>query len=673
MIRFWTATIILAGLLVAIPSQAAIKTPADKFVRTANYYMRAGRDLTPEIEKQIAQYDLLVLPVEVQIWNPGTLRRLRDLNPNIILLAYMPTKSYITGWGDDLHKKLLTGIDDSWWLLNANGANVSVWPGTKALNTVSGWSTYLPTFIKDNVWSSGLWDGVFYDELSATISWSPGVDIHRTGRATDSHLADTAWRRSTVNMLQLTRELLGPDAVIISNGDSDSELSPHVNGRMFEMFPTPWEGRGTWSDTMRSYLRLEKEVGFGKVMVINGSSRNSGVSTDYKNARYTVTSTLLGDGYFSYDYGDKDHGQLWRYDEDKVMLGRPLAAPANVLAPGLDGIAPGVWRRDFEKGSSLVNSTTQARTIQLGGDFEKIKGAQDPAVNNGAVVNSVTLPAADGIILLRTVESLSGTVFPNGAFARIYGTDGKQRRNGFFAYSSAANGGDAVIVTDLSSAAGIQETIVGSQGRVTIYQGGKQRLSFAPFGDSFKLGLRLAVGDLDGDGAQEIVVGAGNGGGPQVRVFNQDGKLLHPGFFAFDSTRRGGVNVAVGKVGINGAPAIIVGSGAGADPVVRVFSMKGSQLWAGFLAYNKPFKGGVNVAAGDLDGDGRDEIITGPGYGGGPQVRIWTPTGRALGPGFFAGSKTSISGVAVATYDLEGDGVQEIVAFNNDAFRAALK
>src|SRR5258708_20676858 len=65
----------------------------------------------------------------------------------------------------------------------------------------------------------------------------------------------------------------------------------------------------------------------------------------------------------------------------------------------------------------------------------------------------------------------------------------------------------------------------------------------------------------------------------------------------------------------------------GGGPHVRVFDANGSG-GSGFFAYDAGFGGGVNVAVGDVDGDGRGDIITGAGPGGGPNVRVLDAAGN---------------------------------------------
>jgi hypothetical protein len=81
----------------------------------------------------------------------------------------------------------------------------------------------------------------------------------------------------------------------------------------------------------------------------------------------------------------------------------------------------------------------------------------------------------------------------------------------------------------------------------------------------------VAAGDFTGDGKAELLTGADAGGGPHVRVFNaQDGSVLY-NFFAYDSQFFGGVRVAAGDVTGDGVSDIITGPGPGGGSHVRFF------------------------------------------------------------------------------------------------------
>ena len=93
----------------------------------------------------------------------------------------------------------------------------------------------------------------------------------------------------------------------------------------------------------------------------------------------------------------------------------------------------------------------------------------------------------------------------------------------------------------------------------------------------------------------------------------------------------------------------------GSAPIIKILSKKGETL-ASFDAYAKAFRGGVRVAVGDVNGDGENEIVTAPGPGGGPHIRIFDRNGKVLSQ-FFAFEKSSRVGWRV---NLDGK--------NNDGF-----
>ncbi len=91
----------------------------------------------------------------------------------------------------------------------------------------------------------------------------------------------------------------------------------------------------------------------------------------------------------------------------------------------------------------------------------------------------------------------------------------------------------------------------------------------------------------------------------------------------------------------------------------------------GFFAYDETFRDGVNVATGDVDGDGVDEIITGPGLGGVPLARIYDRNGIRKNE-FYIFDPTQRNGLEVATTDVDGDGVQEVIGLSTDVFTMSL-
>ncbi len=215
-------------------------------------------------------------------------------------------------------------------------------------------------------------------------------------------------------------------------------------------------------------------------------------------------------------------------------------------------------------------------------------------------------------------------------------------------------------------------------GTVTVYTGeGELVTSFPAYGTP-RFGVNLSAGDIDGDGKDEIVSGAGPGEvfGPHVRGWQYSEGVVTPmpevSFMAY-GTLRWGVNVACGDLDGDGKDEIVTGAGPGDifGPHVRGWRLSGSEVrpvsGVSFLAYGTN-KFGVRVACGDIDGDGMDEIITGPGPSElfSSHVRGWNYDGETVksipGVNFIAYSSFPHSmGCIVACGDADNDGNDEIL------------
>jgi hypothetical protein len=190
---------------------------------------------------------------------------------------------------------------------------------------------------------------------------------------------------------------------------------------------------------------------------------------------------------------------------------------------------------------------------------------------------------------------------------------------------------------------------------------GTLRLDFLAYSPAFTGGVRVGVGDVNGDGVPDIITAPGPSGGPDIRVFDgATGQLIRE-FSAYSPYFTGGVYVAAGDVNGDGVADIITSPDVGGGPNVEVFSGRDGSLLANFLAYDPHFTGGVRVAAGDLDGDGKADIVTAPGAGGGPDVRVFGGASGQLIREFLAYSPFFTGGVYVAAGDINGDGKAEII------------
>ncbi|QEL13673.1 FG-GAP-like repeat-containing protein [Limnoglobus roseus] len=205
------------------------------------------------------------------------------------------------------------------------------------------------------------------------------------------------------------------------------------------------------------------------------------------------------------------------------------------------------------------------------------------------------------------------------------------------------------------------------------------------FEASFKGGVSVTTGDVDGDGKAEFAVTPNVGGSGRVVVYSLvDGKLVvRANFFGIDDLDfRGGATAAFGDTDGDGKMELIVAAGLGGGPRVAVY--RGSSLFSTAVGTQPPkmvndffafpgadterLRNGVAVAAGDVNGDGIADFVFGGGPGG--AARVYTIDGKAFSTGstvqlanfYVDGNDTSRGGVRLALKDVDGDGRAELIA-----------
>lgn len=231
----------------------------------------------------------------------------------------------------------------------------------------------------------------------------------------------------------------------------------------------------------------------------------------------------------------------------------------------------------------------------------------------------------------------------------------------FLAFDATFTGGVHVRVGDMNHD-DVRE-IVATPGE----GGGPQVRVFAPDGtlvndffaydESSRQGVSVALGDVTGDEHEEIVTVVGADVSNDVVIFDREGNELSrftvSGFVS--GTR---LTVAVGNVDTDAEQEIIVAA-QNKEPRVAIYNADGTSLVA-FLVYAENMDAGLNVSTGDFDSDARDEIVIGPLTGGAGHVRMVNYIG-ALWKEFFITEVTDGGGANVAVADIDHDGEKEIV------------
>jgi uncharacterized repeat protein (TIGR01451 family) len=219
---------------------------------------------------------------------------------------------------------------------------------------------------------------------------------------------------------------------------------------------------------------------------------------------------------------------------------------------------------------------------------------------------------------------------------------------------------------------------------------GNQLVSFEPYA-GFKGSVRVASGDVNRDGVSDIVVAPGRGRPGLVRVFNADGSPLLPlgafDFYPFGDKWRGGVEVAVGNV--DGLPGNeIIATTSTGRPLVNVFQVTSSgnpTLIRSFRPFQSSYRAGAMLTVGDygtyVNGswtglpDGKAEIAVGTKAGTPAQVRIFNaqPLTPVLLRSFLPFGSKFRQGVTLSSARFTSDVIEDVFVGTGVGGKSQLK
>ncbi len=352
-----------------------------------------------------------------------------------------------------------------------------------------------------------------------------------------------------------------------------------------------------------------------------------------------------------------------------------VAATDTPLTPALQGIDSSAYSNNFDSRGIAAKTTLYA--INSGtGELVTIGGIDGTPSPNGGVIT--------------TVGQLGGTISQFGvvgfditndgvAFASLDDADPADK---YGLYTIDLATGQATLVgligdgsTKLLGLAIAKDQSIGvgtDAGATILREFSETGTQLSESKGTGTAGVRVAVADFNGDGVDDVVVGSGPGEASKVVVSanGQDTTIE-----SFEASFTGGVYVAGGDMNQDGYADIIISPDQGGGPRVRIISGKDNKtVIADFLGIQDDnFRGGARVAVGDINGDGFLDLVVSAGFLGGPRITIWDgksiaaaagngnkPTGNPLA-NFFAFEETLRNGVFVATADVDGDGIAELV------------
>jgi uncharacterized repeat protein (TIGR01451 family) len=495
-----------------------------------------------------------------------------------------------------------------------------------------------------------------------------------------------------------------PNAATTFNVDGDLPTPPASPGDVLDVelagttdptltstsTPTGLEGSYTFSNRMPvNFQEIETLTSAADVAVAMTDAPDPVISGE--NITYTITVSNLGEvnaenvALLDTMPANTTFVSFTQTSGPMFMITTPtVGGTGNVTATiaMLDAGATATFTLVVETADALANHTIITNTATVTTDSAESSMANNSATATTRIgpVSFIAAGAAQGQRPRVAVYSRSGALVAN-----------------FLAYAGNFRGGVRVAVGDVNgdgtadiiTAAGpgprqLVHVVDGTQ--LSLLGGGRVPASallrsFFVTSAKFKGGLFVAAGDVSGDGPDDIVIGMGSGA-PRVLVFDGDTGARLANFKAYANTAKSGVTVAAGDVNGDLHADIIVAPQRGAQRVLVADGtllpggggrITNASLLGSFFPLAPGFTGGFSVAAGDVNGDLRADVIVAPTSGAAPFVKVVdaarlnqvSPNGRIRNTALLANelvfAQSFRGGVQVGSIEFDLDGLAEVL------------
>ena len=411
-----TALALLA--LAAVPRAFAQRTADGGYPRLLGMNIGAKNYDDPAYQAQLARLDVVILG-----FYPGwhgdrdgstiraTVQQIKRRNPALRIGQY----TVLDEASDDRLKaasdrdKIDKLDQQGWWLRDAAGAKQQ-WS-----QAYGAWDINISHFAHPDVdgdrypqWLAKRDARLFFARVPEFDIWYFDTVMAR------SRVAGADWRGNGTNLPGndpeiasafrqgmadewATARALDPNALLMGNADSDlsqPEYREQLQGAFLEALigkSYSIERREGWRPMMDRYLGVFANLRAPRLVGFNMAGRPD----DYRGFRYGFASCLLGDGYFSFTDDKAGYSSVVWFDEYDQRTGRAAEPPPR--AAWRDG----VWRRRYDGALALVNPDSRPHTVALEPGWRRFRGNQAADVNDGQPAVELTLPARDGILLVK--------------------------------------------------------------------------------------------------------------------------------------------------------------------------------------------------------------------------------------------------------------------------------